>query len=48
MVFEKIMQLPFPGRGGDRVSLARLFKAGLGSTVAARRGGVVAFIFQKP
>jgi hypothetical protein len=28
MVFEKIMQTPFPGRGSDRVSLARLFKAG--------------------
>jgi hypothetical protein len=24
MVFEKIMQPPFPGRGSDRVSLARL------------------------
>src|SRR5262245_56277920 len=28
MVFENIMQPSFPGRGSDRVSLARLFKAG--------------------
>jgi hypothetical protein len=27
MVIEKIMQSPFHGRGSDRVSLARLFKA---------------------
>jgi hypothetical protein len=28
MEFEKIMQSLFPGRGGDRMSLARRFNAG--------------------
>jgi hypothetical protein len=34
MAFEKITQPSFPGRGSDRVSLARLFKAGTLSSLS--------------
>jgi hypothetical protein len=38
MAFEKITQPYFPGRGSDRVSLARLFKAGTLSVSISSRG----------
>jgi len=38
MAFEKITKPSFPGRGRDRVSLARLFKAGTLSVSISSRG----------
>jgi hypothetical protein len=46
MVFEQIMQPVFPGRGSDRMILARLFKAGTMSATVTVAAATVDFANQ--